>query len=103
MASWNNWDTECIFQYRKTSNIRPTLVSNKIVDHSNVVGVPPAALLQLHLHSRLNTWFQWIEQRQLQDKTRNIQVLGFGATYIRVLTVCPEIINNYDGNISALQ
>ena len=31
-----------------------------------------SALLQLHLHSRLNLWFQWIGQRQLQDETRNI-------------------------------
>ena len=27
--------------YRKTSNIRRTLVGNKIVDHSGVVGAPP--------------------------------------------------------------
>ena len=27
--------------YRKTSNIRPTLVGNKIVDHSDVVGASP--------------------------------------------------------------
>ena len=30
-----------------------------------------SALLQLHLHSRLNIWFQWIGQSQLQDKTIN--------------------------------
>ena len=29
-----------------------------------------STLLQLHLHSRLNTWLQWIGQRQLQDETR---------------------------------
>ena len=28
--------------YRKTSNIRRTLVGNKIVDHSDVVGASPA-------------------------------------------------------------
>ena len=44
-------------------------------------------LLQLHLHSRLNTCLQWIEQRHLQDETRNILILGFGASYIRCLTV----------------
>ena len=27
--------------YRKTSNIRRTLVGNNIVDHSDVVGAPP--------------------------------------------------------------
>ena len=46
-----------------------------------------SVLLQLHLHSRLNTCLQWIGQRQLQDKTRNIQVLGFAVPYIRGLTV----------------
>ena len=33
-------------------------------------------------NSRLNTWLQYIAQRHLQDGTRNIQVLGFGAAYI---------------------
>ena len=46
-----------------------------------------SALLQLHLHSQLNTWLQWIVQRQLQDETKNIYVSGLGATYIRELTV----------------
>ena len=31
-----------------------------------------SALLQLHLHSRLNTWLQWIGKRQLLDETRII-------------------------------
>ena len=46
-----------------------------------------SALLQLHFHSQLNTWLQWIGQRQLQDETRNIHVLGLGAAYIRELKV----------------
>ena len=46
-----------------------------------------SALLQLHLHSRLNTWLQWNGQRQLQGKTGNISVLGFGASYIRCFAV----------------
>ena len=46
-----------------------------------------SALIQLHLQYRLNTWLQWIEQRQLQDKTRNIGVLEFGASDIKGLTV----------------
>ena len=45
--------------YRKTSNIRCTLVGNKIVDHSDVV-----------LHLRLNIWLQGIRQRQRQDSSR---------------------------------
>ena len=46
-----------------------------------------ALLLQLHLHSPLNTWLQYIAQRQLQAETKNIWVLGFGAAYIREFTV----------------
>ena len=34
-ASWG------IYSYRKTSNISPTLVGNKIVDNSDVVGASP--------------------------------------------------------------
>ena len=49
--------------YRQTSNIRRTSVGNKIVDYSDVVGA--SALLQQYLHSRLNTWLQYIAQRQL--------------------------------------
>ena len=39
--------------------MKTALIGNKIVDHSDVVGASPDALLQLHLHSRLNTWLQW--------------------------------------------
>ena len=44
-------------------------------------------LLQLHLNSRLNTWLQLIGQRQLQQVTKIIQVLGLGASYVREFTV----------------
>ena len=36
ILSWSQYDT-----YRKVSNIRRTLVGNKIVDHSDVVGASP--------------------------------------------------------------
>ena len=49
--------------YRQVANISRTLVGNKVVDHSDVV----SAMLQLHLHSRPNTWLYWIGQIQLQD------------------------------------
>ena len=51
-----------------------------------------SALLQLHLHSRLNAWLQMVEigQRQPSEETRNIYILGFGAVYIRGLTVVEE-------------
>ena len=64
--------------YRKTSNIRHTLVGNKIVDQSDVVGAAPVGAAPTtssfsihHLVSR--------------------KVLGFGAPYIRDLTV-PELV-----------
>ena len=40
------------------------------------------------------TWLEWIGQRQLQDETRNIYVLGFGAFYIKGLTVCYSFSRN---------
>ena len=40
--------------YRKISNISRTLVINKIVDHSDVIGASPVGAAPTHLHSRLN-------------------------------------------------
>ena len=63
---------------------------NKIMINSHAqwnIRLNLSALLQLHLHSRLNTWLQWIEQRQLQHEKRTISVLGFGVTYIRDFVV----------------
>ena len=57
-------------------------------------------LLQLHLYSRLNTWLQWIGQRQLQGEIRNIYVLGSGATYIRDLTVILQHAQDESGDLS---
>ena len=59
-------------------------------------------LHQLNLHSILNTWLQWIGQRQLQDRTRNIEVLWFGALYSRGLTV-DWIQNSHKHYISSSQ
>ena len=58
--------------YPQTCIISRALVGNKIVDHS--VGAALSALLQLDFHSRLNTWFQYIVQRQRQDERWNIHV-----------------------------
>ena len=41
----------------------------------------------VHLHSGLNTWLRWIGQRQPQDVTRIISVVGVGACNIRGFTV----------------
>ena len=59
-------------RYRQTSNTRRTLVSNKLLITQMELQHRLSVLLPLHLHSRLKTWLQWIEQRQLQDETRNI-------------------------------
>ena len=80
---WTDHNKPLRTDHRQVSNIRHTLVGTKIVDHSDVVGSAP---VQLHLHSTLNTWFQYIEQRQLQAKPRNILVFGFGASYNRDFT-----------------
>ena len=66
-------------------NISHTLVGNKIADHSDVVGASPVgAAPTTYLHSQLDTWLQWIGQRQsTENETRNIQVLGFGVLYWR--------------------
>ena len=55
--------------YRKTSNMSHTLVGNKIVDHSDVVGVSPVGATTspfstLHLTSiyRTNTTARWVEK-----------------------------------------
>ena len=63
----------CILQRwcRQTSNISRTF-GNKL-DHSDVVGTSPVALLHLHVQYRLNTQLQWTGRRELQDETRNIK------------------------------
>ena len=77
---------ESICKYRQTPNVSRTLVGNKI-DHSDVVEVSPIGVAPTTFHSRLNTWLQWNGQRQLQDETRNISVLGVGVPYIWSLMV----------------
>ena len=59
------------FLYRKTSNIRGTLVGNKIVDHSDVVGASPVGAAPTT--SSFSTWLLWLQgiwQRKPQDSTR---------------------------------
>ena len=51
---------------------------------------------------RLNTWLQWIRQLQLPDKTRNIQVLGFGAAYIRGFMVLHSLYTLQIGIIALM-
>ena len=52
-------------------------MGNKIIGHSDVVGASPvgAAPTTSSLStSPLNSWLQWIKQRQLQDEKRIIYV-----------------------------
>ena len=104
MAWWDSFGMLLLYswlsdieKYPQTSNIIHTLLGNRIVDLSDVVkasltGV--SALLQLNLRSRSNTWLQWIEQRQLQDKTRHIKVWGSGSFYTRGLMVTGKRITS---------
>ena len=73
--------------YRKASNMRGTLVGNIIIDHSDVVGTSPVGAAPTT--SSFLTWHlaSGIRQRHSQDSTRIFQVLGFGVSYIRDLTL----------------
>ena len=66
--------------YRQTSNISRTLVSNKTVDHSNVVGASPVkAVLNYIFILDLKASLDWAKTAKIWDE----QVLAFGAAYIR--------------------
>ena len=73
--------------YCQTSNISCTPVGIKIADHSDVVGASPVAAASTISSFRLKAWLQLIGQRQLQDETIIVYVLGFGASYIRYLSI----------------
>ena len=96
----------CEMNYRQVSNIRRTLVGNEIVDHSDIVGASPVGAAPTTSSSRLNTWLQWIGQKQLQDETRSfviwcvlyrdftvceISKLGLKEEDLRYLTVCYQL------------
>ena len=52
---------------------------------------PLSALLQLHLHSQLNTWLQWIGERQLQDETRTIKFWDLLCFILEVWQLCTYV------------
>ena len=58
--------------YRKTSNISRTLVGNKIIDNSDVVGASPVGATPTT--SSFSTYYlgSMDGQRPLQEETRNI-------------------------------
>ena len=51
--------------------------------------------LQLYLHSRLNTWLQWIDQRQLQDETTHIKFLDLVRLILEVWRLVPACHVHY--------
>ena len=75
------------YTYRQISNISRILIGNKIVDHSDVVRASPLGAVQLHHHSRLNTWLQWIGQKTIARRDEKHLSLGFGESYTRGLMV----------------
>ena len=54
MKQWSTWFGGHCLNYRKTSNIRRTLVGNKIVDHSDVVSASPVGAAPTT--SSFSTW-----------------------------------------------
>ena len=80
-GQWRN-AAEYLYIVQWTSNMRRALVGKwQLLITQMCVELRLSALLQLHLLSRLNTWPQYIEQRQLQDEQTNIEVLGFGLCW----------------------
>ena len=72
--------------YHKIPYIGHTLVSNRSVDHSDVVGASPVGAAPTT--SSFSIWH--LASRDLaktQDSTRIFKGLGFSASYIRDLTV----------------
>ena len=76
--------------YPQTSDVSHTLVGNDIVGHSDVVGLSLVSAAPTTSSFSTQHTASNITQRQLQDKRKNISVLGFGATNMRGLMVTPK-------------
>ena len=76
-----------ILKYRQVSNERHTLVGNKIVDHSDVVGASPvgAALITSSFSTYHLASMDWAKTTARRDEKH--LCLGIGASYIRDLMV----------------
>ena len=74
-----------IYTYCKISNIRHTLVGNKIIDHSDVVGVSPVGAAPTT--SSLSTWHlaSGDSAKTAARQYENLLSVGLGASYIRDL------------------
>ena len=60
------------FNYRKTSNIRRTLVGNKIVDHSDVVEASPVGAAPTT--SSFSTWHLAMEARRQYESLLSVVI-----------------------------
>ena len=84
----------CIYMYCQISNISGTS-NNKIVDHSDVAGT--STVRTVPTTSSLLTYYMasmdWAKTTSRRDEMRNMWVLGFGAPYIRDLTVHDITVN----------
>ena len=85
----------------QTSSVSRTLVGNKGVDHSDVVGTSPvdtapttSSFSTQHLAS-----MDWAKTTARRDK-KHLSV-GFGATYIRCLAVFKSILSAWEVNDTA--
>ena len=83
----DNLDLLWLHTYCQTSNIRSGL-GNKLVDHSDVAGASPlSAAATMYSFSTSHLALMDLE-RQLQDVTRKIWVLGFGVAYTKGFVEC---------------
>ena len=74
--------------YRQTSNIKRTLVYNKIDDHSDVVRASPGRRCSNYIFILdLTPGFNILGEDNCKKRRETFQFGGFGATYIRGLTV----------------
>ena len=74
--------------YRQTYSISRTLVGNKIVDHSDVVGASPVGAAPNA--SSFSTYLAAMDNCKAGRETSNL--LWFGATYIRGLNVIRYVL-----------
>ena len=79
-----------LWTYRQTSDIKRTLIANKIVDHSDVVGASPVGAVQTI--SSFSTWYlvlmNWAEITNRRHE--NHLSLGIWCAYISDFTVLYE-------------
>ena len=74
--------------YPQVSNIRRTLVGNWIVDHSDVVGASPVGHAPTTTSLTQHLASMDLAKTTARRERRIIEILGFGADYIRDFTVC---------------